>query len=98
MADFKDWRLLRLKSAFFVALGLLAVAIILLKYPDWQLAWIMFISIWAFCLAYYFAFYVIGKSMEPTFKFAGLISMLSYFLNKQHKKAVNNLSQVQIIP
>ncbi|MEY4394777.1 MAG: hypothetical protein RL595_2026 [Planctomycetota bacterium] len=87
MADIKDLRLLCLKGALFVALGLLAGAIILLKYPDWQLVWMMFISIWAFCRAYYFAFYVIEKYMDPTFKFAGLTSVLSYFWNKQHKKS-----------
>jgi hypothetical protein len=36
MADIKDWRLLYLKGALFVGLGLLAAGIILIKYPDCQ--------------------------------------------------------------
>ena len=84
MADIKDWRLLYLKGALFVGLGLLAAGIILIKYPDWQLALLMAISIWAFCRAYYFAFYVIEKYINPSFKFAGLSSVVAYLWKKRH--------------
>lgn len=89
MADIKDWRLLYLKGALFVGLGLLAGTTILLKYPDWQLAWLMVVSIWAFCRAYYFAFYVIEKYIDLSFKFAGLTSVVAYLWKKQHKKSIH---------
>ncbi|MFZ9793962.1 MAG: hypothetical protein ACO3F3_16650 [Gemmataceae bacterium] len=86
MADIKDWRLLYLKGALFVGLGLLAAGIILIKYPDWQLALLMTISIWSFCRAYYFAFYVIEKYIDPSFKFASLSSLMAYLWKKRHQK------------
>lgn len=78
MGDIKDWRLLYLKGILFVCLGLMAVAIILVMHPDWQLALLLAIAIWSFCRAYYFAFYVIGKYIDPSFRFAGLGSLLVY--------------------
>jgi len=49
----------------------------------------MVITIWAFCRAYYFAFYVIEKYTDSSFKFAGLTSVVAYLWKKQHKKLIN---------
>ncbi len=38
------------------------------------------IAVWAFCRAYYFAFYVIEKYIDPRFRFDGLISVARYFV------------------
>jgi hypothetical protein len=59
MGDITSKRVLYLKAGLFLALGGLAVAIALARYPDWRLAALMAIAIWAFCRAYYFAFYVL---------------------------------------
>jgi hypothetical protein len=40
------------------------------------------LAIWAFCRAYYFAFYVIENYIDPKFRFAGLFSVLGYFVDK----------------
>jgi hypothetical protein len=40
------------------------------------------IAIWAFCRAYYFAFYVIGRYIDPTYKFAGLYSAAKWLLHR----------------
>jgi hypothetical protein len=40
------------------------------------------LAIWAFCRAYYFAFYVIENYIDPKFRFAGLLSVLGYFVDK----------------
>ena len=41
------------------------------------------LCIWGFCRAYYFAFYVIQYYIDPTYRFAGLISFVRYALNKK---------------
>jgi hypothetical protein len=40
----------------------------------------MAVAIWAFCRAYYFAFYVIERYIDPGFRFAGLSSLVRYAL------------------
>jgi hypothetical protein len=41
---------------------------------------------WGFCRAYYFAFYVIEKYIDPNYKFSGIISFLKYATSKSEKK------------
>jgi len=78
MTDIKHPTLLYLKGGLFVLLGVLAVAAILLLYPQWQLAALLAIAIWSFCRAYYFAFYVIQHYIDPRFRFAGLWDFACY--------------------
>lgn len=43
----------------------------------WDRPWgavLLALSIWGFCRAYYFAFYVIEKYVDPEFRFSGLLS------------------------
>jgi len=42
-----------------------------------------FKAIWSFCRVYYFAFYVIERYIDPSFRFSGLISALRYLRNKK---------------
>ena len=78
MGDITDKRLLFLKAGLFLAIGLLAIVLILVQNPNLRLAALLAIAIWAFCRAYYFAFYVIEHYVDPSFKFAGLGSFLRY--------------------
>ncbi len=41
--------------------------------------------VWAFCRAYYFAFYVIEHHVDPGYRFSGLISFVAYALRKDRK-------------
>lgn len=82
MADITSHRLLWFKFSLFVLLGALAVIAQLLLFPDWRLAGLMAIAIWAFCRAYYFAFYVIQHYVDPQFRFAGLGSFARYALGE----------------
>lgn len=78
MGDIKDSRLLWAKLILFLVLGILALAIALILHPSLRLAILMAIAVWAFCRAYYFAFYVISHYIDPTFRFAGLWSVFRY--------------------
>jgi len=80
VGDIKDPRLLWLKLGLFVLLGLLAGAFALILFPDLRLACLMAVAIWAFCRAYYFAFYVIELYVDPGQRFAGLGSFVRHAL------------------
>lgn len=86
MGDIRNPRLLWLKFGLFIVLGLLASGIALALYPSLQLASLLVIAIWAFCRAYYFAFYVIEHYIDPNYRFAGLGSLVSYALRKRNDK------------
>ncbi len=81
--ELKSKQMLYLKGGLFVALGVLAVAIALMRYPDWQLAGLLAIAIWAFCRAYYFAFYVIEHYVDSNFKYSGLGSFVGYCMQRR---------------
>lgn len=83
MTDIRDPRLLYAKALLLVLTGLIAAALILLEYPDWKVALLLAIAIWSFARAYYFAFYVIEHYIDPTFRFAGLTSLVSYLLRRR---------------
>ncbi|QDU73452.1 hypothetical protein Pan97_04230 [Bremerella volcania] len=83
MADLKSPMLIYIKGALFVVLGVFAAGILLAKAGNWQVAVLLGLSIWAFCRAYYFAFYVIEHYVDPSYKFAGLGDFAGYLLNRR---------------
>lgn len=78
MGDIKDSRLLWFKFVLFLIAGLIAVGGALLLFPSVRLALLIGVAIWAFCRAYYFAFYVIERYIDSSFRFAGLFSLIRY--------------------
>ena len=84
MADIKNPALLWTKAFLFLALGLLAAGLLLWHAPNVRIALLLLISVWAFCRFYYFAFYVIQHYVDPTYRFAGLISFARYAIGKRH--------------
>jgi hypothetical protein len=82
MGDLKNPKLIVAKGFLFLLLGGLASAAILLQHPEWRLAALLAVAVWAFSRAYYFAFYVIGHYVDPGFKFAGLWDFAGYLLRR----------------
>jgi hypothetical protein len=80
MPDIQSPRLLWLKFAFFILLGLLSSGLILFLHPTLLTAALLAVAVWAFCRAYYFAFYVVERYIDPTYRFAGLTSLVRYAL------------------
>ncbi len=72
-----------IKAALFLVIGAVSCALILVEYPDLRVAALLVLAIWAFCRAYYFAFYVIEKYIDPTFRFSGIISALRYLVTRR---------------
>lgn len=83
MTDIRSPKLLYLKGALFLFLGVLAAGLLLAEHPDWKVAALLALAIWSFARAYYFVFYVIEHYIDPGFKFAGLWDFARYVLNRK---------------
>ncbi len=80
MADLRSAKLMYLKAVLFVVIGVVASALLIIDDPRWRTAMLLALAIWSFARAYYFAFYVIEKYVDPTYRFAGLTSFLRYLV------------------
>lgn len=78
MSDLKSPRLMYLKGALLLAIGIVSSVLLLLLAPDWRVALLLVLAVWAFCRAYYFAFYVIEHYIDGEYKFAGLVDFVRY--------------------
>lgn len=84
MVDIKNPRLLYLKGGLMLATGLLSAGLLLLEHRDLRTMTLLGLSIWGFCRAYYFAFYVVQHYIDPAHKFAGLTAFFRYLLSRPH--------------
>lgn len=69
-----------LKAALFLVLGTTASTILVLRNPEVTTAFLVVITAWAFSRAYYFAFYVLERYIDPAYRFSGLGSLLRYVI------------------
>ncbi|HWQ93172.1 MAG TPA: hypothetical protein VN673_15970 [Clostridia bacterium] len=85
MKDLQNTKLMMLKAALFLVIALYSAALLWMETQTFRTAALLVLTVWGFCRAYYFAFYVIEKYVDPQFRFAGLGSFLVY-LARQRKK------------
>ncbi len=83
MKDLTSARWIKIKGFLFLLIGIIAATLIFLNNPDWKTAVLLALTIWSFCRFYYFAFYVIEKYVDPSYKFSGLISFARYLLQRR---------------
>jgi hypothetical protein len=88
--DIKSPRLLYLKGGLFVVVGLLSAAALLAECFNWRVAALLVLTIWAWCRAYYFAFYVIQHYIDPGYRFAGLLDFAKYVLRRPRITPAND--------
>ena len=86
MGDLKNPKIIWLKGTLFLLLGLMAVGLIVFQTRDLKVAVLLLIAIWAFCRAYYFAFYVIEHYVDSEYRFAGLLDFLKYALTRKRNR------------
>jgi hypothetical protein len=84
MRDLTSATAIKFKGVLFVVIGLLSGALVWIDLPTWRTAVLLGVCVWAFCRAYYFAFYVIEKYVDPKFKFAGLCSAVRYLMSGRY--------------
>ena len=70
------------KAVLLLIAALLAATLLLIESPSIRTAALLAVAIWAFCRAYYFAFYVIEHYVDPGYRFSGLWSFLRYLLSR----------------
>ena len=83
MRDLTDARWIKFKGILFVVVGAFSTALLLLEAPTPKVALLLGIAVWCFCRAYYFAFYVIEKYVDPGYRFSGLWSAVKYLLARK---------------
>jgi len=74
-----------LKAILFLILGTIASVILIMRNPELTTALLLFITVWAFSRAYYFAFYVLERYIDPSYRFSGLGSLLRYFIRTRRR-------------
>lgn len=81
--DLKSKRLIVLKAVLFVGIGILSGLLLWAERPEWRTVVLLTVCVWAFCRAYYFAFYVITNYLDPEFKYSGLWSAVRYWWRRR---------------
>ena len=73
MKDLTNPAWIKAKRILFLMVGLAASILLVLEHPTWKVALLLAIAVWCFCRFYYFAFYVIEKYVDPSYKFRGCV-------------------------
>lgn len=83
--DLKNPKWMYLKAALFVVIGVSCFALVWLGNPTVATAIYLVLMIWAFARAYYFAFYVVEKYIDDSYRFSGLASFLLYLVTRRRQ-------------
>jgi hypothetical protein len=72
-----------LKGGLFLTLGVASAILLLAEAATIKVALLLALTIWGFCRAYYFAFYVIEHYVDPGYRFSGLLSFAGYVIRRK---------------
>jgi hypothetical protein len=86
MRDLQSGRAMWTKAILFLLIGTISSTLILIEMPSLRIALLLGLAIWSFCRAYYFAFYVIERYLDPTFRYSGLFSVIRHLLSRKSVK------------
>jgi hypothetical protein len=86
MADITSPTLLWIKGILFLLLGVLGSVLLVLHAPSVTVAFLLCLTVWAFCRFYYFAFYVIQHYVDSDYRFSGLLSFVRYAVCKRRRE------------
>jgi len=85
MGDLRNPKIIWLKGALFLLLGLMAAGLLVFQTWNLQITVLLLITIWAFCRSYYFAFYVVEHYVDSNYRFAGLLDFLKYAFKRPNR-------------
>ena len=83
LKDIKKVWLLYLKAFLLFLTGFISSILLVIYNFNFKTIILLFLAIWGFCRAYYFAFYVIQHYIDPSFKYSGLIDFAKYQIKKK---------------
>jgi hypothetical protein len=86
MKDLTNTAWIKAKGLLFLFLGLLSATLLFFEHPTGKVALLLVVAVWCFCRFYYFAFYVIERYVDPSYRFSGLLSFARYLVWKQRHK------------
>lgn len=79
--DIRSAKWIYAKGFLFVLLTMISGGMLIARAPRLEIIALLLICVWAACRAYYFAFYVIGHYVDPSFRFSGLIDFAKYIVS-----------------
>jgi hypothetical protein len=82
MRELTSGRAIVIKGILFLLLGLLSSLLLVLEHPTVRLLVLLLLTVWSFCRFYYFAFYVMERYVDSSYRFSGLFSLARHFLSK----------------
>jgi hypothetical protein len=83
MKDLTSSTWIKVKGILFLVVGILSTTLLVLELPSLKVVGLLVVTIWSFCRFYYFAFYVIEHYVDPSYRFAGLGSFISYLIRRK---------------
>jgi hypothetical protein len=86
MKDLTNPAWIKVKGLLFLFLGLLSATLLFLDRPTIRAAVLLIIAVWSFCRFYYFAFYVLERYVDPSYRFSGLVSLARYLFRRPRPK------------
>ena len=83
MKDLTNPFWIKLKGLLFLFIGIAAAVLLFLDAPTLRTGILLAMVIWSFCRFYYFAFYVIEKYVDSSYRFSGLYSFACYLFKRR---------------
>ncbi len=83
MRDLHNPTAMWIKAGLFLAIAVGSAVLLLLELGSLRGALLLALTVWGFCRAYYFAFYVLEKYIDPSYRFSGLISVVRYLIRRR---------------
>lgn len=86
MRDLSDPFWIKAKAILFLLLGITSAVLLVLERPTLTVALLLALTVWSFCRLYYFAFYVLEKYLDSSYRFSGLVSCLRYLATANRRQ------------
>ncbi len=83
MKELKSAGWIQFKGILFLVVGVLSSVLLVAEHPTLNSALLLAISIWCFCRFYYFAFYVIERYVDSSYRFSGLWSFARHLFARR---------------
>jgi hypothetical protein len=78
---------IKLKGVLFLLLGFGSATLLFFERPTLRVATLLLVAIWSFCRFYYFAFYVLERYVDPSFRFSGLLALARHLITTPRRKS-----------
>jgi hypothetical protein len=77
---------IKIKGLLFLVAGVTSAVLLIIEQPTFKIILLLAITVWCFCRAYYFAFYVIEHYVDPAYHFSGLWSFGRYLMKRRSRE------------